>query len=94
MLTEYPLKKVLQKSDLSERLVNWAVELGQFDIEFHPQTAIKGQVLVDFFLEFHNIPDSQDPLRAPVWIVYVDGSSLEQRSGVGVVMLSPKKQKF
>lgn len=32
VLTEYPLKKVLQKSDLSGRLVNWAVKLGQFDI--------------------------------------------------------------
>jgi hypothetical protein len=51
VLTEYPLKKVLQKPDLSGRLVNWAVELGQFDIEFHPRTAIKRQALVDFILE-------------------------------------------
>jgi len=42
VLTEYPMKKVLQKPDLSRRLVNWAMELGQFDIEFHPRTAIKG----------------------------------------------------
>jgi hypothetical protein len=41
VLTEYPMKKVLQKPDLSGRLVNWAMELGQFDIEFHPRTAIK-----------------------------------------------------
>jgi len=38
VLTEYPMKKVLQKLDLSGRLVNWAMELGQFDIEFHPRT--------------------------------------------------------
>jgi hypothetical protein len=42
VLTEYPMKKVLQKPDLSGRLVNWAMELGQFDIEFHPRTTIKG----------------------------------------------------
>lgn len=36
VLTEYPLKKVLQKLDLSGRLVNWAAGLGQYDIEFHP----------------------------------------------------------
>jgi len=35
VLTEYPLKKVLQKPDLSGRLVNWAVELGEFDLEFY-----------------------------------------------------------
>jgi hypothetical protein len=49
-LTEYPMKKVLQKLDLSGRLVNWGIELGQFDIEFHPQTAIKGQTLADFLV--------------------------------------------
>jgi hypothetical protein len=41
VLIEYPLKKVLQKPDVSGRLVNWAVELGEFDLEFHPRTTIK-----------------------------------------------------
>jgi hypothetical protein len=58
VLTEYLMKKVLQKPDLSGRLVNWAMELGQFDIEFHPRTAIKGQVLADFLVEFCNIPEA------------------------------------
>jgi hypothetical protein len=39
VLTEYPLKKVLQKPNLSGRLVTWTVELEQFDIEFHPRGA-------------------------------------------------------
>lgn len=51
VLTEYPLRKVLQKPNLSGRLVNWVVKLGQFDIEFHPQIMIKGQVLSDFLVE-------------------------------------------
>jgi hypothetical protein len=33
VLTEYPLRKILQKPDLSGRLVNRAVELEQFDVE-------------------------------------------------------------
>jgi len=57
VLTEYPLRKILQKLDLSGRLVNWAVELEQFDIEFHPRTVIKGQALADFLVEFCNIPE-------------------------------------
>jgi hypothetical protein len=28
VLTEYPLRKILQKPDLPGRLVNWAIELG------------------------------------------------------------------
>jgi hypothetical protein len=66
VLTEYPLKKVLQKPDLSGRLVNWAVELRQFDIEFHPRMAIKGQALADFFLEFCNTSEPRDPVQHPL----------------------------
>jgi hypothetical protein len=56
VLTEYPSKKILQKPDLSGRLVNWAVELGEFDLEFYSRTAIKAQVLTDFITEFSNLP--------------------------------------
>jgi hypothetical protein len=48
VLTECPLRKILQKPDLSRRLVNWAIELGQYDIEYHPWMAVKGQALADF----------------------------------------------
>jgi hypothetical protein len=75
VLTEYPMKKVLQKPDLSGRLVNWAIELGQFDIEFHPRTAIKGQVLADFLVEFYNIPEAEELPKESTWVVFVDGSS-------------------
>ena len=30
----------------------WAVELSEFDIQYRPQTAIKGQVVADFIAEF------------------------------------------
>lgn len=37
VVTSQPLRNVLQKPDLSGRLVKWAVELGQFDISFLPR---------------------------------------------------------
>ena len=52
MLTNYPLRQVLQKPDASGRLLKWAIELSQFDVEFTPRPAIKGQALVDFITEF------------------------------------------
>ena len=52
VLTNYPLRQVLQKSDASGCLLKWAIELSQFNIEFLPQTGIKGQALVDFITEF------------------------------------------
>jgi hypothetical protein len=36
VLIEYPLKKVIWKLDLSGRLINWAIELNEFDVEFIP----------------------------------------------------------
>lgn len=30
VLTEYPLKKILQKPDIFGRIVNWAMEIGEF----------------------------------------------------------------
>jgi hypothetical protein len=60
VLTEYPLKKVLQKPDLSGRLVCWAVELREFDLEFYLRTTIKAQVLADFIAEFSNLPESHE----------------------------------
>jgi hypothetical protein len=86
VLTEYTLKKVLQKPDLSGMLVNWAIELKEFDIEFHPRTTIKGQVLANFIVEFCNIPESEE-----TWIAYVDGSSTQTSSGSGFFLISPDK---
>ncbi|XP_062147754.1 uncharacterized protein LOC133856715 [Alnus glutinosa] len=88
------MKKILQKPDLSGRLVNWSVELGQFDIEFHPRTSVKGQVLADFLMEFNNTPESEELQKKETWVVYVDGSSANQKSGVGVALVSLDGEKF
>ena len=50
--TEYPMKQVLHKLETSGRLMKWAIELSEFDIRYKPKTAIKGQVLADFVMEF------------------------------------------
>ena len=40
--TSYPLRQVMHKPETSRRLLKWTVELGQFDIEYKPRSAIKG----------------------------------------------------
>jgi hypothetical protein len=85
VLTEYPLRKILQKPDLSGRLVNWVIELGQYDIEYHPRTAVKGQALADFVVEMNESPDTEGLPKGSTWIVYVDGSSAGGRDGAGIV---------
>ena len=41
-MTDQPIKKAMNKPDATGRMVKWAVELSQFEIEYRPQTKIKG----------------------------------------------------
>ncbi|XP_059446338.1 uncharacterized protein LOC132177877 [Corylus avellana] len=89
VLTEYPLKKVLRKLDLFGRLVNWAIEISEFDIHYGPRSAVKGQALADFVVEFTNIQDQEDWPKESTWVIYVDGSSTKRNGGAGVVIITP-----
>ena len=50
--TEYPMKQILHKPETSGRLMKWAIELSEFDIRYKPRTAVKGQILANFSMEF------------------------------------------
>ncbi|KAK2997990.1 hypothetical protein RJ639_026540 [Escallonia herrerae] len=97
VLTDQPLGKVLQNHDASGRLVNWSVELGEFDIKYQPRTAIKAQALSDFFVECTIPEDPQQLILFEVsdpWLLYVDGSSKVGNSGAGLILISPEKFKI
>ena len=49
---EHPMKQILHKPKTSGRLIKGAIELSEYDIRYKPRTAVKGQVLADFILEF------------------------------------------
>ena len=52
VMTNQPIKKVMNKPEAAGRIVQWAIELSQFDIEYRPRTTIKAQALADFRAEF------------------------------------------
>ncbi|KAJ9542341.1 hypothetical protein OSB04_028847 [Centaurea solstitialis] len=96
VVTNYPLKTILRKPELTGRLGKWSIYLSGFDIEFKPKTAIKSQALADFVAEFfpglepttcdevNNVMISDNkPL-----LLYVDGSSNVRGCGLGVVLKS------
>ncbi|XP_058211603.1 uncharacterized protein LOC131323777 [Rhododendron vialii] len=62
VLTEFPLKAVLRKTDTSSRILKFSQDLANFDIQFEPRTAIKGQALADLFVEL--TPGLQDEANA------------------------------
>ena len=51
-MTDHPLKKAMNKLEAAGRLIQWAVELSEFDIKYLPRHAIKTQALADFIAEF------------------------------------------
>ena len=71
-----------------------------------PRTSIKGQVLADLVAEFTECPEEMNMEKhgmdeksvsivfvqcSTPWEVYVDGATNQQGSGVGLVLVSPKK---
>ena len=90
---EYPMKQVLHKPETSGRLMKWAIELSEFDIRYKPKTAIKGQVLANFVMEFTSTElakDAQTTTDLSIWKLSVDGASNEQGSGAGLILTSPE----
>ncbi|XP_057452760.1 uncharacterized protein LOC130744605 [Lotus japonicus] len=86
--TDIPLRQVLQKPDLSGRLVSWSVELSEYDISYEPRGQVTIQSLIDFVAEL--TPTEGDKENAE-WVLSVDGSSNESGSGAGVSIESPDK---
>ena len=67
------------------RMVQWVVELSQFDIEYSPRIAIKAQALANFITEF-TIPDEEIQDELGRWTIQIDGSSTRKKGGVGFII--------
>ncbi|KAM1427040.1 hypothetical protein ACFXTO_019665 [Malus domestica] len=52
VLTNHPLRQILQIPDTSGRMIKWAIALGEFDISYQPKPAEKGQAMADFIADF------------------------------------------
>ena len=73
--------------------MKWAIELSEFDIRYKPKTAIKGQVLADFVMEFTSAEptkNAQTPTDLPIWRLFVDGATNAQGSEAGLTLTSPE----
>jgi hypothetical protein len=51
VVSDRPLARVLQSKEATRRVAQWAVEIGQYDVEFIPRRAIKSQALANFIAE-------------------------------------------
>ncbi|XP_050211877.1 uncharacterized protein LOC126662033 [Mercurialis annua] len=88
--TNQPLRKALQRPEMSGRLVSWSVQLGGYDIRYEPRPALKAQVLADFIAETTASDQPEEPDEQLLrWVLEVDGASNLEGSGAGVVLKGP-----
>ncbi|GJV55760.1 reverse transcriptase domain-containing protein [Tanacetum coccineum] len=51
VITNQPIKKILNKMKASGKIAKYAVELGTYNLTFEPRNAVKGQILAEFISE-------------------------------------------
>ena len=101
VLTDHPLKQILQRPNTSRRLLKWSVELSEFHNNYRLRMVIKAQALADFIIEFtHDIAPELEMTLPEVetleeqnlgedlarWKLFVDGSSNQHGFGAGLFL--------
>ena len=66
------------------RLVLWAIELSEFDVQYQPKTTIKAQALVDFIAKF--IAKDDEEGRPVTWMIWIYGSSNQRAEGARMLL--------
>ncbi|XP_071688332.1 uncharacterized protein [Rutidosis leptorrhynchoides] len=74
------MKQILRHPESSGRLAKWAIELGEYEINFAPRNAVKGQILADFLLETNEKMEYDNKMtpQQHVWKLHTDGASSEE----------------
>ncbi|KAK1693562.1 hypothetical protein QYE76_010259 [Lolium multiflorum] len=86
-----PLAEIIGSKDANGRVAKWALELAAHTILYEPRTAIKSQILADFFVdwaEMQYLPPVPDSTH---WKLHFDGSKMRNGLGAGIVVTSPKE---
>ncbi|XP_074336054.1 uncharacterized protein LOC141673222 [Apium graveolens] len=99
VMTNFPLRNILSKPDLTGRMEKWAIHLSTYDIMYDARTTIKSQALDDFVADFSPIQmttakqEFQQALSrvdTKPWTLYRDGASNLNETGLGLVLKSPQ----
>jgi hypothetical protein len=84
------LASVLQSREATGQIAQWAIGIGQYDVEFIPRLVIKSQALASFIAEWMDlglwgIDDLPDH-----WVIYFDGSYTLKGARAAVVLIPPE----
>ena len=57
VLTDQLLKREMSSPEVAGRMALWTIELSEFDVQYCPRTAVKGQIVADFIAEYTQSED-------------------------------------
>ena len=82
------IKHMLSAPVLKGRLGKWMFALSEFDIQYQPAKAVKGQALAD--LVANRVSTDIAALFIRAWAMFFDGSACDDGCGVGILLVSPR----
>ena len=87
VVTNYPIRQILSKSDLSIRLTQWAIEMEVYEIKYTPKAAKNSQVIAYFLVEIQSFEPTEKELTVLLeegmrWILNTD--EVLNKEGVGI----------
>ena len=71
----------------------WAIEISEFDVQYRPRMAVKGQIVADFIAEYTQSKDKRAKGQK-LWSIHTDGLSNQRSGGAGVVIQTPEGDKI
>jgi hypothetical protein len=81
---------ILQSKEATGRIAQWAMEIGQYDVEFVPRWVIKSQPLTDFITEWTDLDVRGIGDLSDHWVMYFNGLYTLKGVGDGVVLIPPE----
>ena len=93
VLTDQPLKRTMSNPEATGRMALWAIELSEFDIQYRPRTAVKGQIVADVIAEYTQL-EGKGAEGHKQWSNHTDESSNQHAGGADVVMKTPERDKI
>ena len=87
------MKRAMNSPEAAGRMALWAIELSEFDVQYHLRTAVKGKIVADFVAEYTQSEDKGAEGQR-LWSILTDGSSNQRSGGAGVVIQTPEGDKI
>ena len=95
-----PLKYLKEKPVQDGKTTKWVLLLSKFDIKYVTQKSMKGRTIANHLA--HCSPEGAEEIKGDFpnedimgievesWKMYFDGATNQNRSGIGVLLISPK----